>query len=74
MLSSRAAAIVGPFIWAWTVDGLEPSFGSGVAYRAAVAAVAVAMGIALFVLAGVPERAVGAAGGVGDVTTTRSGE
>jgi len=74
MLSSRAAAIVGPFIWAWTVDGLEPSFGSGVAYRAAVAAVAVAMGIALLVLAGVPERPVGAAGGVGDATTTRSGE
>jgi UMF1 family MFS transporter len=62
MLSSRAAAIVGPFVWAWTVDGLEPSFGSGVAYRAAVGAVAVAMAIALVVLAGVPERSVGAAG------------
>jgi MFS transporter, UMF1 family len=55
MLSSRAAAVVGPFVWGLTVDGLEPSFGTGVAYRAAVGAVAVAMVLALAILAGVPD-------------------
>ena len=57
MLSSRAAAVIGPFVWGLTVDGLEPSFGSGIAYRAAVAAVTVAMALALVVLAGVPDLA-----------------
>ena len=56
MLSSRAAAVIGPFVWGLTVDGLEPSFGTSVAYRAAVGAVAVAMLIALVVLHGVPDR------------------
>ncbi|MFL5574602.1 MAG: MFS transporter [Gemmatimonadaceae bacterium] len=63
MLSARAAAIVGPFIWGLTVDGLEPSFGSGVAYRAAVGAVALAMVLALVILAGVPDTVRGAARG-----------
>jgi UMF1 family MFS transporter len=31
VLSSRAAAIAGPLIWGWTVDGLQPSFGTGFA-------------------------------------------
>ncbi len=55
MLSSRAAAIVGPFVWSLTVDGLEPRFGTGTAYRAAVAAVALAMVAALLILRGVPD-------------------
>jgi MFS transporter, UMF1 family len=55
MLSSRAAAIVGPFIWSFTVDNMEPRFGTAFAYRAAVAAVAVAMVVALLILRGVPE-------------------
>ena len=55
MLSSRAAAIVGPFIWSLTVDNLEPRFGTPVAYRAAVGAVALAMVVALLILRGVPE-------------------
>jgi UMF1 family MFS transporter len=63
MLSARAAAVVGPFIWGVTVDGLEPSFGSGVAYRAAVGAVALAMVLALVVLAGVPDATRGGASG-----------
>jgi UMF1 family MFS transporter len=58
MLSARAAAIVGPFVWGFTVDGLEPAFGTGPAYRAAVAAVAVAMVIALVILRGVPDTRV----------------
>ena len=41
LLSSRAAAVAGPFIWAATVDGLEPVLGTGIAYRAAVVTVAV---------------------------------
>lgn len=56
VLSARAAAIAGPFIWGFTVDGLLPAFGTGVAYRAAVATVGVAMLIALWVLSGVPDR------------------
>ncbi len=56
VLSARAAAIVGPFIWALAVDGLTPSFGKGVAYRAGVATVAVAMCIALLIMHGVPDR------------------
>ena len=55
VLSARAAAIVGPLIWALTVDGLTPSLGKGVAYRAAVGAVAVAMLLALLLLRHVPD-------------------
>ena len=64
MLSARAAAIVGPFVWGLTVDGLEPAFGSGVADRPAVATVAGARARALPRQAGGPERAVGSAGDV----------
>jgi MFS-type transporter involved in bile tolerance (Atg22 family) len=55
VLSARAAAVVGPFIWAFAVDGLSPHFGTGFAYRAAVASVAVAMVVALFILRKVPD-------------------
>ena len=56
VLSSRAAAIAGPLIWGWTVDGLLPSFGVGFAYRAAVVTVAVSMLIALILLWKVPDK------------------
>jgi UMF1 family MFS transporter len=56
LLSSRAAAIVGPFIWAATVDGLESRLGTAIAYRAAVVTVAVMFVIAVIVLRGVPDR------------------
>ncbi|HEY4217765.1 MAG TPA: MFS transporter [Gemmatimonadaceae bacterium] len=56
LLSSRAAAIVGPFIWAATVDGLESRLGTAIAYRAAVMTVAVMFVIAAFILRGVPDR------------------
>lgn len=56
VLSARAAAIVGPLIWALAVDGLMPSFGTGIAYRAGVATVAVAMCIALLIMRGVPDN------------------
>lgn len=58
LLSSRAAAIVGPIVWGLTVDGLEPSLGTAIAYRAAVATVALMFVISAFVLRGVPDRSV----------------
>lgn len=61
ILSARAAAIVGPFIWGFAVDGLTPIWGKDIAYRAAVGTVAVAMIIALLVLRGVPNRMTAAA-------------
>lgn len=56
VLSSRAAAVVGPFIWALAVDGLSSSMGTGFAYRAGVATVALGMGLALLMLRGVPDN------------------
>ncbi|HEX6574603.1 MAG TPA: MFS transporter [Gemmatimonadaceae bacterium] len=56
VLSSRAAAIAGPLIWGWTVDGLLPSYGTGFAYRAAVVTVAVSMLLALILLLKVPDN------------------
>jgi UMF1 family MFS transporter len=56
LLSSRAAAVAGPLIWAATVDGLEPVFGTGLAYRAAVVTVAVMFALSLLLLRRVPER------------------
>ena len=56
VLSSRAAAVVGPFIWAFAVDGLTPSMGTGIAYRAGVATVAIGMSLALLMLRGVPDN------------------
>ena len=57
LLSSRAAAIVGPLIWGITVDGLESSFGTAIAYRAAVVTVALMFVISTLILRGVPDRA-----------------
>ncbi len=56
VLSARAAAVVGPFIWAFAVDGLTPSLGVGFAYRAGVATVAVGMMLAWWVLRKVPDN------------------
>jgi UMF1 family MFS transporter len=56
VLSSRAAAVVGPFIWALAVDGLTPSMGIGFAYRAGVMTVAIGMALALWMLRGVPDK------------------
>jgi UMF1 family MFS transporter len=56
LLSSRAAAVAGPFIWGLTVDGLEPGQGTGLAYRAAVLTVVVMFALSLVLLARVPER------------------
>jgi UMF1 family MFS transporter len=56
VLSSRAAAIAGPFIWAFTVDGLLPSFGTAVAYRAGIVTVALGMATSLILLWGVPDK------------------
>ena len=56
VLSSRAAAVVGPFVWAFAVDGLTPSMGIGFAYRAGVQTVAIGMTLALWMLRGVPDN------------------
>ena len=56
VLSSRAAAVVGPFVWALAVDGLTPSMGVGTAYRAGVVTVAIGMALAFWMLRGVPDN------------------
>jgi UMF1 family MFS transporter len=56
VLSSRAAAVVGPFVWAFAVDGLTPILGVGAAYRAGVVTVAIGMVIAWWVLRKVPDN------------------
>jgi UMF1 family MFS transporter len=56
VLSSRAAAVVGPFVWALAVDGLTPVLGAGVAYRAGVLTVALGMALALWTLRSVPDN------------------
>ena len=56
LLSARVAAIAGPFIFGLTVLQLEPSVGTGMAYRAAVLTVGVMFLIALAILQGVPDR------------------
>jgi UMF1 family MFS transporter len=55
-LSARAAAIVGPLVWAAIVDGLAAPLGRNAAYRLAVASLALFMGVALLLLSGVPEK------------------
>jgi MFS transporter, UMF1 family len=56
LLSSRAAAIAGPLVWGITVDGLEGTFGTAIAYRAAVMTVAAMFVVAALILRGVPDR------------------
>ena len=56
VLSSRAAAVVGPFVWAFAVDGFTPSMGIAFAYRAGVMTVAIGMALALWMLHGVPDN------------------
>ncbi len=58
VLSSRAAAIVGPFIWAFAVDGLTPKYGAPFAYRMGVVTVTIAMIGSLFMLRGLPDTPV----------------
>jgi UMF1 family MFS transporter len=55
VLSSRAAAIVGPFVWAFAVDGLTPAYGAPFAYRMGVVTVAIAMVGSLLMLRGLPD-------------------
>lgn len=56
LLSSRAGSFLGPVVWAITVDNLQPRFGNGVAYRAAILTVAVFFAASLIVLRGVPNK------------------
>jgi UMF1 family MFS transporter len=56
LLSSRAAAILGPLVWSLTVDVLEPTRGTGIAYRAAVLTVAVMFAASLLLLRLVPDK------------------
>ena len=59
LLSSRAAAIAGPWFWAVTVDGLEPSHGTGLAYRAAVVTVVLMFAASLLLMRLVPDNRAG---------------
>jgi UMF1 family MFS transporter len=61
LLSSRAAAVAGPFIWSLTVDMLEPRQGTGLAYRAAVITVAIMFAASLILMRRVPDAVRGAA-------------
>lgn len=56
LLSSRAAAVAGPFVWSITVDVLEPRRGTGIAYRAAVITVALMFAASLVLLKRIPAR------------------
>ena len=60
LLSSRAAAVAGPFIWGITIDLMEPSIGTDVAYRAAVLTVAAMFALSLLLLRHIPDRAAAA--------------
>lgn len=55
VLSARAAAIVGPLIWAAAVDGLMPFIGERMAYQAGLASLTVAMIGAFLILRTVPD-------------------
>jgi UMF1 family MFS transporter len=55
VLSARAAAILGPLIWGYTVKALKPSMGAD-AYRVAVGTIAVGFVLALVLLWSVPDR------------------
>lgn len=61
VLSARAAAVIGPFIWAVTVDGLIAPMGTGIAYRAGVVTVMLGMLGALWLLRKVPDNFTAAA-------------
>jgi MFS transporter, UMF1 family len=61
ILSARAAAIIGPLIWSITVDSLEASLGTAVAYRLAVSTVAAMFALAWWTLRAVPDRRPGTA-------------
>ena len=56
VLSSRAAAVVGPFIWAIAVDSLRPVVGDTLAYRLGVGTVIVGMVLAWWVFRKVPDN------------------
>lgn len=56
LLSARAAAIAGPLVWGLTVDGLERPLGTAIAYRAAVATIAVMFALSWWLLRKVPDR------------------
>ena len=55
VLSARAAAIVGPLVWALAVDGLMPFTGKAIAYRAGLTTLTLAMVGAWWLLRGVPD-------------------
>jgi UMF1 family MFS transporter len=56
LLSARAAAILGPLVWAVTVDSLEARFGTALAYRTAVLTVAAMFAWAWWLLRKVPDK------------------
>jgi MFS transporter, UMF1 family len=55
LLSARAAAFVGPLIWGYTIDFLEPRSGTSAAYRTGIMTIAGFFLLALVLLQGVPD-------------------
>ena len=55
LLSARAAAFIGPLIWGYTIDFLEPRSGTATAYRTGLLTIAAFFLIALVMLQGVPD-------------------
>lgn len=55
VLSARAAAIVGPLVWAFVADRVFAGYGEGVGYRAAVGSLTLFMLGAIGLLSGVPD-------------------
>ncbi|MGI8497553.1 MAG: MFS transporter [Gemmatimonadaceae bacterium] len=56
VLSARAAAVVGPLIFALIADGLAHALGAATAYRIAVMTITLGFVGAFFVIRGVPDR------------------
>lgn len=55
LLSARAAAFIGPLVWGYTIDLLEPHLGTSLAYRSGLLTVAGFFLLSVFLLHGVPD-------------------
>lgn len=56
VLSARVAAVIGPLLWALIVDLVFRNAGPAVSYRVAIGTLALMMGVAAWLLRGVPDR------------------
>lgn len=56
LLSARAAAFIGPLVWGYTIDFLEPRTGTSAAYRTGLLTIAVFFLVSVLLLRGVPDN------------------